>query len=175
MTKPSGFSEVLYRLLIRAYPSEFRTAFGDDLAQAFRDRRTEPRFRTIPFGSCRLWWFVVTDLVRSVAEQKRVVSKRYRSARGTGDAEPPKRKFLEPLVQDVRYGLRTFCRNPGFTAVAVAIVALGIGANTTMFTILSTLFLREPPVVATPSELVRFTRVYDSGGVDDWWPYAEYG
>lgn len=64
-------------------------------------------------------------------------------------------------LRDVRYGLRGFRRAPGFTAVAVAILAIGIGANATMFTLVERVMLADPPLVQRPHELVRLNRVID--------------
>lgn len=64
---------------------------------------------------------------------------------------------MSDLLHDIRYGIRTLIWNPGFTAVAVLILALGIGANTTLFTMVNSIFLEHPPLVEAPEELVGFT------------------
>ena len=65
--------------------------------------------------------------------------------------------FVNTLIKDVRFGLRTLRKNPGFTATAVLSLALGIGANTAIFSLFDALLFRPLPV-KSPGELVLVTQ-----------------
>src|SRR5579863_473276 len=64
---------------------------------------------------------------------------------------------IETTIQDLRYGLRMLARSPGFTAVAVLTLALGIGANTAIFSLIDAVMLRMLPV-DKPDELLQVKR-----------------
>src|SRR5215212_4568594 len=73
---------------------------------------------------------------------------------------------METLLKDLRYGIRSFLKRPGFLVIAVSTLALGIGATTAMFTVVNSVLLR-PLQFPEPERIVLFVGINPRQGINE--------
>src|SRR6476646_4189526 len=73
---------------------------------------------------------------------------------------------METLIKDIRYGVRSFLKRPGFLFIAISTLALGIGATTAMFTVVNSVLLR-PLNFPEPDRVVQFQGFNQRQGITE--------
>ncbi|MGD8816445.1 MAG: ABC transporter permease [Acidobacteriota bacterium] len=165
----------LYRLMLRAYPAPMRRAYGRDMSELFDDLLREKRRQRGLLAAALLLLRTFAELPFSAAAARRSASSGTANARGsartgssprsaTAAPRDPRnggrRGHIDGGATGLRQTFRSLRRSPGFAAVVIATLAVGIGANTVMFTVLDGVLLSPLPY-ENPDRLVRLYTMND--------------
>jgi predicted permease len=155
-------SDRLFAKLLWLFPAAFRARFGQDMRELFRDQLRHARSLGGSRAVLELWIRVIPSLAHAAlverAEEWRAMMRETRARRRAGLSTTRGDSVLETLRHDLRFAVRMLRRSPVFTVVAVAIISLGCGAVTTIFSGINAVVLRPLPGTSDPDRLLMLER-----------------
>ncbi len=144
MENRANRSRRVYRFLLRLFPFDFQREYGEEMETVFRDEHKHQN-RT------RLWWRTVIGFLRTAPSE-----------------------HLDVFRCDMRYGLRSLAKRPLAAVIMLSVLAIGIGANTAVFSVMNLMLIRPLPV-PYPERVVRITSGSAIGNVtyDDYLQFRD--
>ena len=134
-----SFARRCYEIVLLLYPKAYRRRFESEMIQCFDQLRREPRYRGFQ-GRARFWSRVLLDVSTNAALMRLSLRKKRRT-----QPRPRRNNMLESLWRELVFGARKLLRRPGFTMIAVVTIAVGIGANALVFTVVQGTLLNPLP------------------------------
>jgi putative ABC transport system permease protein len=132
--KGQPLSERIYRKLLRILPFDFQREYGEEMTRVFKEQQRDTQPSGEKMGAFKLWSKTVLGILKTAPSE-----------------------HLDVTRRDLRYALRALAAKPSFALIVVLTLALGIGANTSIFTIVNGVLLRPFPY----PNLDRIVAVYE--------------